>query len=210
MKTHIEEVKKLMPALKRAKGEFIVKYLGVSYDDFRKEVWVIREFVDGADLEALMKNPSLCPALRSPEKRINLAVGICKGMAYLHNLRTPFLHGDFKPSDVLVPAKDLQPKITNFGLYDFKNFFVENAQREDEYMEFLNACQAPEVLVGGKRLLRNEIHEGQKIYFPDERPTLNSDIWALAAVIVQWLLETPPWDFQELCARYKYRENKHV
>ena len=150
MKTHIEEVKKLMPALKRAKGEFIVKYLGVSYDDFRKEVWVIREFVDGADLEALMKNPSLCPALRSPEKRINLAVGICKGMAYLHNLRTPFLHGDFKPSDVLVPAKDLQPKITNFGICDFKSFFVENAQREDEYMEFLNACQAPEVLVGGK------------------------------------------------------------
>ena len=148
VKTHIEEVKKLMPALKRAKGEFIVKYLGVSYDDFRKEVWVIREFVDGADLEALMKNPSLCPALRSPEKRINLAVGICKGMAYLHNLRTPFLHGDFKPSDVLVPAKDLQPKITNFGLCDFKRFFVENAQHE-EYMEFLNACQAPEVLVGG-------------------------------------------------------------
>ena len=29
-------------------------------------------------------------------------------------------------------------------------------------------------------------------------------------MIVQWLLETPPWDFQELCARYKYRENKHV
>ena len=139
-----------MPSLKRAKGEFIVKYLGVSYDDFRKEVWVIREFVDGADLEALMKNPSLCPALRSPEKRINLAVGICKGMAYLHNLRTPFLHGDFKPSDVLVPAKDLQPKITNFGLCDFKHFFVENAQREYDYMEFLNACQAPEVLVGGK------------------------------------------------------------
>ena len=47
-------------------------------------------------------------------------------------------------------------------------------------------------------------------FFSDERPTLFSDIWALAAVIVQWLLETPPWDFQELCARYKYRENKHV
>ena len=49
-----------------------------------------------------------------------------------------------------------------------------------------------------------------KFFFSDERPTLFSDIWALAAVIVQWLLETPPWDFQELCARYKYRENKHV
>ncbi len=40
MKTHIEEVKKLMPNLKKAKSEYLVKYLGVSYDDFRKEVWV--------------------------------------------------------------------------------------------------------------------------------------------------------------------------
>jgi len=181
-----------MPALKRAKGEFIVKHLGVTYDDFRKEVWVIREFVDGADLEALMKNPSLCPALRSPEKRMTLAVGICKGMTYLHNLRTPFLHGSFKPSDVLVPAKTLQPKIANFGLWDFKNFFTENAQPDHDYMELMNAFQAPEVQIAG------------------ERPTLFSDIWSLAAVVLQWLLETPPWDFQELCARYKYRENKHV
>ncbi len=72
VRTHIEEVKKLMPNLKRGKSEFVVKYLGVSYDDFRKEVWVIREYVDGADLEALIKNPSLCPALRSPEKRMTL------------------------------------------------------------------------------------------------------------------------------------------
>ena len=50
----------------------------------------------------------------------------------------------------------------------------------------------------------------KKTFILGERATLNSDIWALAAVIVQWLLETPPWDFQELCARYKYRENKHV
>ena len=53
-----------------------------AYDDFQKEVWVIREFVDGADLEALMKNPSFCPALRSPKKRMTLAVGICKGKPY--------------------------------------------------------------------------------------------------------------------------------
>ena len=38
----------------------------------------IREYVDGSDLETLMKNPSLCPALRSPEERIKMAVGIAK------------------------------------------------------------------------------------------------------------------------------------
>ena len=38
----------------------------------------IREYVDGSDLETLMKNPSLCPSLRSPEERIKIAVGIAK------------------------------------------------------------------------------------------------------------------------------------
>ena len=38
----------------------------------------IRDYVDGSDLETLMKNPSLCPALRSPEERMKMAVGIAK------------------------------------------------------------------------------------------------------------------------------------
>ncbi len=113
-------------------------------------------------------------------------------MSHLHNMRSPMLHGDFKPSDVLIPAKTLQPKITNFGLWDFKNYFIDNAQPEFDHLASLNPCQAPEVLVGG------------------ERPTLFSDIWALCATLLQWLLEIPPWDFQELCSRYKYRDNKQV
>ncbi len=60
-----------------------VRVLGVSYDDFRKEVWVLREFVDGADLETMLKNPSLCPALRSPEKRIKIALGKARDFAYI-------------------------------------------------------------------------------------------------------------------------------
>ena len=40
VKTHIEEVKRLWPNIRRAKGEFVVKCLGVSFDSFRQEVWV--------------------------------------------------------------------------------------------------------------------------------------------------------------------------
>ena len=58
-----------------------------------------------------------------------------------------------------------------------------------EDVVFLNPCQAPEVLV------------------EQERPTLFSDIWSVSAAILQWLLEFPPWNLQELCARYKFREN---
>ena len=115
-----------------------------------------------------MKNPSLCPSLRSPEERIKIAVGITKGLTYLHNLRSPMVHGDFKPSDVLVVANSKTPKITNFGLWDFKNYFIENTMAED--VVFLNPHQAPEVLIGR------------------ERPTLCSDVWSLGAVILQWML----------------------
>ena len=113
-------------------------------------------------------------------------------MSYLHSNKMGFLHGDFKPSDVLVPAKSLQPKITNFGLWDFKNFFIENAQPEMDHISMFNPYQAPEVFIG------------------DERPTLFSDVWSLGSVLLQWLLESPIWDFQELCSRYKYRDNKQV
>ena len=87
-------------------------------------------------------------------------------MSYLHhNKGVPFLHGDFKPSDVLVPAKTLQPKITNFALWDFKNFFIDNAQPELDHIQLLNPCQAPEVL--GKHTFIHQIHPDSKqnLYF---------------------------------------------
>ena len=37
------------------------------------------------------------------------------------------------------------PKITNFGLWDFKKFFIENTMAED--VVFLNPHQAPEVIM---------------------------------------------------------------
>ncbi len=37
------------------------------------------------------------------------------------------VHGDFELSDVLVDARTMVPKITNFGLWDFKQFFVRTA-----------------------------------------------------------------------------------
>jgi serine/threonine protein kinase len=191
VKTHIEEAKRLLSTnFRKPRGEHLVRYLGASYDDFRKEIWVIREHVDGTDLETLMKNPSLCPSLRSPEERMRMAVGIAKGIASLHNMRSPMVHGDFKPSDVLVTARAKVPKITNFGLWDFKKFFIENTMAED--VVFLNPHQAPEVLIG------------------QERPTLCSDVWSLAAVVLQWVTERPPWDLQELCSRHQYRGDRQA
>ncbi|XP_023332040.1 rust resistance kinase Lr10 [Eurytemora carolleeae] len=145
VKNHIEEAKKLLNSqIRKAQGENIVRCLNVAYDDFRKEIWVVREYVDGTDLETVMKNPSLCPSLLSPEEKMRVAVGIAKGMSYLHGLRYPVVHGDFKPSDILLTAKTKVPRLTNFGLWDFKKYFVEETLPAD--VVFLNIHQAPEVI----------------------------------------------------------------
>lgn len=88
---------------------------------------IVREFIDGTDLHTLLRTPSLSPALRSPEKKMTIAVGIAKGMSYLHRMRNPMVHGDLKLSDILISAHGITPKITNFGLWDFRQFFLENA-----------------------------------------------------------------------------------
>ncbi len=53
--------------------------------------------------------------------------GMSKGLSQLHHgVRGggPVVHGDLELSDVLLDARTLQPKIANFGLWDFKNYFI--------------------------------------------------------------------------------------
>ena len=73
--------------------------------------------------------------------------GIARGMSYLHSLRTPTIHGDFKPSDVLIPATDLlTPKIANFGLWDFKKYFVENTLPGNSLLYITLFCSRNHIL----------------------------------------------------------------
>lgn len=42
VKTHIEEAKRLLATnFRKPHGQHLVRYLGASYDDFRKEIWVV-------------------------------------------------------------------------------------------------------------------------------------------------------------------------
>jgi len=66
----------------------------------------------------LEKNKNNVPAI-SLIRRIEIAEGIARGLAWFHNVNPPIVHHDLKPSNILLD-KDDNPKICDFGLSCFK------------------------------------------------------------------------------------------
>eukprot|EP00250_Pteridium_aquilinum_P012401 c20706_g1_i1 orf=197-2653(-) len=59
------------------------------------------------------------PAQLNWERRFNIIVDTCKALAFLHVCEPPIIHGDIKPSNVLLDVK-FCAKIADFGLARFK------------------------------------------------------------------------------------------
>lgn len=87
----------------------------------------------------LMSNGNLQDALlhkKSPElmewcRRFSIAVDIAKGIAYLHSLNPPVIHGDIKPSNVLLDH-NFCAKISDFGLARLKSAGENQSQADGE------------------------------------------------------------------------------
>lgn len=77
--------------------------------------------------DALLRRKSL--ELMNWKKRFAIIIDIAKGIHYLHSCDPPVIHGDIKPSNILLDAS-FSAKIADFGLarlksesqYDFENF----------------------------------------------------------------------------------------
>jgi len=62
--------------------------------------------------------PGPNPGEPRPEARIRILLGICRALRYLHSRTPPVVHGDLKPSNIMVEAHPLRPrtKLLDFGL----------------------------------------------------------------------------------------------
>lgn len=118
-------------------------------------------------------NGSLFDLLRSQEyerfgwpSRLNLAIGVARGMMFLHCQKRPIIHRDLKSSNVVL-KQDNTPVITDLGLAG------TISQQHLEGM--LPTWQAPEVAGDG------------------EEATLKSDVYSFAIILWEILTGEHPW-----------------
>ncbi|XP_047095783.1 rust resistance kinase Lr10-like [Lolium rigidum] len=94
----------------------IVRLLGFCSEGLRRAL--IYEFVPNESLEKYIfsHDPNIFQNVLVPDKLLDIALGIARGMEYLHQgCNQRILHFDIKPHNILLDY-NLNPKISDFGL----------------------------------------------------------------------------------------------
>ncbi|XP_010482520.1 PREDICTED: receptor-like serine/threonine-protein kinase At4g25390 [Camelina sativa] len=101
----------------------VVSVIGFSQDRRRRRLILVYELMDNGNLQdALLHRRS--PELMIWKQRFLVAVDIAKGIEHLHGLTPSVIHGDLKPSNVLLD-RFFSAKISDFGLARLKSEQVE-------------------------------------------------------------------------------------
>ncbi|CAI8593576.1 unnamed protein product [Vicia faba] len=98
---------------------YIVPPLGFSSDPKRCRFLLVYPLMQNGNLQdALLKRK--CSELFNWSKRFEIVLDIAKGLCYLHSFDPPVIHGDIKPSNILLDC-DFAAKIGDFGLARLKS-----------------------------------------------------------------------------------------
>ncbi|CAF1448979.1 unnamed protein product [Rotaria sp. Silwood1] len=147
----------------------LIVYGGIQLPDFG--ISIVMEFIDGPSLATALINDTILNL--TFEKRLDIALGICKGLGELH--LTGIVHRDFKPANVLLQPDSTGhgyiPKIADFGV----SFLIQTAsatavKRSGGTVGY----DAPEVADG-------------------DTPSFQSDIYALSFTLYELLTVQRPF-----------------
>ncbi|XP_059434653.1 PR5-like receptor kinase [Corylus avellana] len=182
-----EEFINEVASISRTSHVNIVSLMGFCFEGSKRAL--IHEFMPNGSLEKFIynKSPSKSDRQLEWETLYNIAIGIARGLEYLHRgCRTRILHFDIKPHNILL-NENFCPKISDFGL-------AKICPREKSIVSMLGARGtvgyiAPEVfcrnfggvshksdvysygmmvfeMVGGRRNIDVEIDHTSEIFFP--------------------------------------------
>ncbi|XWS50635.1 hypothetical protein CRYUN_Cryun12cG0103200 [Craigia yunnanensis] len=110
-------------------SSLVVSVLGFSYDRKRRRMLLVYELMPNGNLQHALLHRK-CPELMNWKQRFSVAVDIAKGLEYLHGLDPPVIHGDVKPSNILLDQY-FSAKIADFGLARLKSEEIKVEIAED-------------------------------------------------------------------------------
>ena len=113
----------------------IESLLGVILKEDNVVHGLVTRLLEGSLLD-VMNASKQCSPLTVREK-IDLAMGFVSGVSYLHQLPTPFLHGDIRSTNILI-TENMEAKIGNLA---FARYVFEHAERLDRGHAYI----APEI-----------------------------------------------------------------
>ena len=98
----------------KIESNYIVPVIGFSSDRRRQRMILVYELMCNGNLqEALLDRK--CSELMDWKKRFVIVMDVAKGIEHLHSLDPPTIHGDIKPSNILLD-RCFSAKIGDFGL----------------------------------------------------------------------------------------------
>ncbi|KFK29043.1 hypothetical protein AALP_AA7G081200 [Arabis alpina] len=101
----------------------VVPVIGYSHDLQRRRLLLVYELMDNGNLQDALIHRR-CKELMDWSRRFLVAINIAEGIEYLHGLEPPVIHGDIKPSNILLD-RFFSAKIADFGLARLKSEQVE-------------------------------------------------------------------------------------
>ncbi|KAE8704690.1 Receptor-like serine/threonine-protein kinase [Hibiscus syriacus] len=110
-------------------SSLVVSVHGFSYDRKRRRMLLVYELMPNGNLQDALLHRK-CPELMNWKQRFSIVVDIAKGLEYLHGLDPPIIHGDIKPSNVLLD-QNFSAKIADFGLARLKSEEIRVEIAED-------------------------------------------------------------------------------
>ncbi|XP_039008012.1 receptor-like serine/threonine-protein kinase At2g45590 [Hibiscus syriacus] len=97
----------------------IVPLIGFSSDSRRRRFVLVYEFMENRSVQDALLDTK-CEELKRWSRRFSIIDDVAKGLEYLHHFcDPPFIHGDVKPSNVLLDG-EFKAKIGDFGLARLK------------------------------------------------------------------------------------------